>query len=290
MCFDGNPHVESGLATGRDTMAEPALTILFGPEPITFESDAPQWAGLLERRFKDAALRGDEAGFLIRHYVDGVLPDGLFTAMARRTEPSRVTETGEGFTLLSQTFSATVDLRKREAVLRSPLALYPLDALLTALLPTLFPRSLLVHSALIGHGDRGFLCCGPSGSGKSTIAGLCGDAALCDELVLVDVPMSAAVQAEPLPFNMYRTGKVLLKGVLMIRHGTGAHEFRRAGRREALQRIFREILWPYSSMGAAEMMLSTLETLLIRVPVWDFGFLPSDDVWTVITNFNGGNE
>ncbi len=264
-----------GRAPWRPAAPIPPLRVELAAVRLEVGSPDPAFAACAAERLGRFASPA-EPTFRVEHLPAGDAPGGLASRMAVRAEAVQVLERPGGFALRAATFGADVDLDRRWAVLRSPGAAYPLDALLRHLLPALVPDGLVLHGAGLVADGRGVACCGPSGAGKTTLAGLLPAWAVCDELVAL-----RRAQGRPrlfaLPFWKARPAEADLVAVHVLRHGP-QHARRRLGLAEALRALVRHTLWPVHAPDASHSALEVAASLAEAVPVWDLAFAPRADV------------
>ena len=250
----------------------------FGETSLVFESTDGTWLDLLARRFHAFRNDADTPGFVVRFECSQEpKPRGMSSPFATYLEKPHIEPGPCGFTAVTRTVVADVDLGARRAHLRGPCALYPLDNLLRYLLPALHEQGVLLHAAAL----EGLVACGPSGAGKSTLARLVGEHALSDELCAVRRTPDGRFRVTSLPFWRARPGSAELRALLFLRHGE-AHRLERLSTSEALKRLTTQILWPIALDDAMEALLTRVALLIERVPAFELAFSPSADVWEYI--------
>ena len=156
-----------------------------------------------------------------------------------------------------------------------------LDVMLTELLPGLLAPSLVVHAALLGDGERSFLCCGHSGAGKSTLAALLPEWSLCDELAAVRLTGSG-FHGVSLPYWTSRPGSAPLAGVFILEHAP-AHRRSRLEPADAVRELRHHVCWPTEEAEALAGSFRTLTRLTETVPVYRLAFRRDPGVWNLIT-------
>jgi hypothetical protein len=251
--------------------------VSFGEIPFRFETADSRWLGLLESRYRAFLKEGEAPGFTIRFSpTAAALPGDLASPLAVHLEELRCRPTTSGYRVETETSSCDIDLLAREAELRGPSAMYPLDNLLRHLLPILWRDGVIVHAAALAAEDgRGILASGPSGAGKSTLAELAFDRSLCDELSAVRMDGGEALVVS-LPFWKSRPGRASLRAILLLEHG-GRHRLEPLSPGAALRRISTQILWPVWNEKAMARSFAHLSRLVESVPSFVFSFAPRPD-------------
>jgi hypothetical protein len=261
-----------------DVRAIPQSSFSFGDVSLEFESGDSNWLAYIDRRYGSFAGGCGNEPFRIRFEpTSGPLPAGLPTPLAAHLEAVDCAPTPRGYRIETSTSSCEIDMVSRQATLRGPSAMYPLDNLLRHLLPLLVEDGLIVHSALVECGASGLLASGPSGAGKSTLACLARGRALSDELAVVKMNGRAA-SAIALPFWNARRGRTPLRAILHLSHAR-SHRLERIGSGAAMRRLASQVLWPVWDERAIARSFSSLTDIAEAVPAFDLGFAPTEDVW-----------
>jgi hypothetical protein len=250
----------------------------FGEVPIRFESSDGTWLSYLDKRYRKFSIEPRNESFVVSFEPTPLpLPDALVSPLAVHLEDLRCEPVPGGYRVSTETSRCEIDLRSRRATLRGPKALYPLDNVLRHLLPILWDRGLIVHSALIADADGGsVLACGPSGAGKSTLAKLARGRALSDELAAIQLEAGRATSVS-LPFWEARPGNARLRAILHIGHGAH-HRLQALGPEESLRRLATQVLWPVWDEPALARSFAFLTRVAKAVPAFDFRFTPTEDL------------
>lgn len=254
----------------------------FGEIFLRFESPSREWLSYLDRRYRTFSVApGNETFVISFDPTSGPFPANLVSPLAAHLERVQCDPTARGYRVTTETSWCEIDLRSRQAILRGPAALYPLDNVLRHLLPLLWEAGILVHSALVSDGDCGsVLASGPSGAGKSTLARLARGRALSDELAAVKLEEGGPI-AVALPFWDSRPGRAHLRAILHV--GQGPHHRVEPLRPEAaLRRLATQVLWPVWDEAAMARSFGYLTQIAETVPAFDLSFAPTPDVWDFI--------
>jgi hypothetical protein len=265
-----------------DVRATSRASFAFGEVRIAFESADLVWLSYVDRRYGSFGCEPSGDSFVIRFEPDATaLPEGLETPLAAHIEAVDCAPSALGYRVKTATSTCEIDLRSRRALLRGPAAMYPLDNLLRHLLPLLWEEGVIVHSALVGDGaGGGFLACGPSGAGKSTLADIARGRAFSDELAAVRLDGREATSIA-LPFWNARRGSVHLRAVLHLRHAS-SHRLDWLRPEAAVRRLAPQVLWPVWDESAMARSFGYLTEIAERVPAFELGFRPTEDVWDFI--------
>jgi hypothetical protein len=258
-----------------ETAARSAI-FSFGEILLRFESADSHWLGLLERRYR--GFSGNSAAHLTVRFEPTTveLPRDLPSPLAVHQEELRCRPTPAGYRVETETSSCDIDLVAREAVLRGPSAMYPLDNLLRHVLPLLWRDGVMVHAAaLVARDGRGLVASGPSGAGKSTLARLAAERSLCDELAAIRMDGSGPVVVS-LPFWESRPGSAGLRALLVLERGD-RHSLEPLAPGAALRRLSTQILWPVWNETAMARSFVHLSRLVESVPAFVFSFAPRPD-------------
>ncbi len=205
---------------------------------------------------------------------------GSFVCDEARPEISIIHTDDEGAMTAQHSCLSVVHPGGRKAEVAARQGTEVLDGVLRTLLPSVIAPDLMVHGALLGDGERGFLCCGVSGSGKSTMAVLFPEAALCDEMVRLVV--RPEVEVRSLPFWRARPGAVSLAAIFIIEHGI---EHRRIplAESEAIHELRRHIYWPVEHPELMRQSFEALSDVCRDTPVFRMAFRPEPSVWATMT-------
>jgi hypothetical protein len=249
----------------------------FGENAISFASADVDWLGLLETRYREFRDASASACFTVRFEPTAVaFPPDLEGPLAVHQEELRCRRTPAGFRVDTETSSCDIDLIGREAVLRGPAAMYPLDNLLRYLLPLLWKDGVIVHAAaLLARDGGGLIASGASGAGKSTLARLASGQSLCDELAAIRVE-GERPGVVSLPFWESRPGRAGLRAILLLEHGE-RHRLEPLRPEAALRRLATHILWPVWDETAMARSFAHLARLVEAVPAFVFHFAPRPD-------------
>jgi len=246
--------------------------------PVALHCDSAAMEQWLSERFAGFASGGPPTWRLTVEST-GPVPDTLGSPLEVRTEPMAVHRDGDELAIAAETFSARLDLDRRHAAVKGPLATYPFNGVLSVVLPLLCDDILVLHGALLVDGERGFVCSGRSGSGKSTLTRLVPDHARSDDLVAVRRTQNGFV-VHALPFWQARQAVAVLEHVFLVDHGEG-HRRTRLAMGGAFRRLCGQLLWP-TTAEAASGVLERLAELVERVPVSELRFALDPGVWSVI--------
>ena len=274
--------------TISDTLTIPGYAVVdtfdFGGVQVTVSSTSTRWLELFRERYEPFVASRSELAtkdcYQIVYQVRDsrvLSPEFLFAA---RQQPTHTQQLGSRMIVTGEAFQIELDRSLGIASISGPLATYPIDALIQILWYELFPDGLIFHAAALADNDRGWLMCGPSGAGKSTLASLFPEQALCDELAGVRLGPEPLVTA--LPFWTGHRGNRPLTAIYLIRHGQ-QNQRNELEPKQAFERLRQQVIWPEFDSEALERAFNTLFDLLERVQVWDLGFRPEPEVWSVIS-------
>lgn len=238
--------------TSPPSSARPPLRVDLGGTVFELASSSTDWLDTMTGRFE---------GFLTERTPDFTIEYRSRASNARRP-------------------SVVIDSSRRHAFVHGDGGVEHVDSFLRTVLPRLAAPGLVVHAALLTDGDRGWLCCGDAGAGKSTLASLLPEAALCDELALVQLA-GDTVEALSLPYWQARPGRVRLAGVYILEHGK-EDRLTPLPPIAAARQLERHVYWPTESPHAAAEAFATFGELVSRVPVSRLAFLPHAEVWTTL--------
>jgi len=217
----------------------------------------------------------------ISYLVEGEHPPHPRAIHAARMEPLAASRCGANYALDGGSFRGEWDRATGTMEIRGPLATYPVDRLIEALVYAVRDRVLILHAAALVFSGRGFVCSGPSGSGKSTLARLFPDNALCDEHVVVRLDGQGALLSS-LPFWKGRRGTTPLEAIYLLQHAT-KNSRRRLPISDAVSRLRPQVVWPSFGKDIFREAFETFCAVLERVPVWELGFRPDEAVRSVLT-------
>ena len=269
--------------------SDPAAAVLSAPASLCLDfagtrlelaSDSARWLELVAERYGAFAVPGPPSFVVSYRVEDQEPPFELLAARRGSVTHDVVDHRPGGFSVEGPAYRAEVDLTRATASVCGPLSWYPIDRLLTILLPLVLSDTLILHAAALQDGDRAFVCAGPSGCGKSTLAGLLPENALCDELVAVR-RRGPGWEVRSLPFWTARPGAARLAEIMLLRHGH-YHRRRALTPVAGLRALQREVVWPLGSSEAVGMVFRNLTALLDSIPVVELEFCPRADVWAVI--------
>lgn len=148
---------------------------------------------------------------------------------------------------------------------------------------------LLVHSAAVRLGDRGFLFAGPSGSGKSTMARLGVDArheVLSDDLNAI-VPDGERFTIVPLPFtgdlrrDQIATRPAPLSAIVRLEKGS-EESFRAMTLAEGVSLVVRSSPYVNRDTATAELVLDRAAELARAARLGVLTFRRDGDVWPIL--------
>ena len=161
----------------------------------------------------------------ISYLVEGRCAPHPRAIHAARQHPLGARRRGTRIALDGGTFHGEWDRAAGKMEIRGPLATYPVDRLIEAMVYSSKDHVVILHAAALVFAGRGFVCCGPSGSGKSTLAGLFPDNVLCDEHAAIRVDGEADLLSS-LPFWRGRRGTTPLEAIYLLEHATENHRRR----------------------------------------------------------------
>ncbi len=247
---------------------------------MAFSSRDERFMSLVHERYGAFSTQQTPA-LRISYQVEGEHPPHPRAIQAARQEPLAAKCRGSHFALVGGSFHGKWDRAAGEMEIRGPLATYPLDRLIEALVYAVKDRVVILHAAALVFAGRGFVCSGPSGSGKSTLAALFPDNALCDEHVAVRLDGQAALLSS-LPFWRGRRGTTPLEAIYLLEHAT-KNSRRRLPIYDAVSRLRPQVIWPSFGRDCLREAFETFCSVLERVPVWELGFRPDEAVRGVLT-------
>jgi hypothetical protein len=256
----------------------------FGGVAVALSCRDGRFMSLIQQRYGSFSTRQPPA-LRISYRVEGQSPPHPRAIHAARQKPLGASRRGAHYTLDGGTFQGEWDRTGGTMELRGPLATYPVDRLIEAMVYAVDDRVLVLHAAALVFAGRGFVCSGPSGSGKSTLAGLFPDNALCDEHVAVRLDGEADLLSS-LPFWTGRRGTAPLEAIYLLEHAT-KNRRRRLSVFEAASRLRPQVIWPTFGEDCLRNAFDTFCSVIERIPVWALGFLPDKTVGSVLSGEAG---
>jgi len=174
-------------------------------------------------------------------------------------------------------------------VLDNPLR-YPLDQLLIMNLLA-DKQGLLVHGAVVGVDDQGFIFPGVSGSGKSTLSGilsrnkdwtiLTDDRAIIQTISGVDMVFGTPWTGEG---NWVSEAGLNLKAMVFLRKGD-KNQMETIDRRTAIEKLIPVVSIPWYRAGMVADCLDVCDHLMNRAPLFEMEFTPDERAADVFKRF-----
>lgn len=186
-------------------------------------------------------------------------------------------------------FSAECDLRAGRATIRQSAGTHSFDSVLRIMhtLALVEAGGFLLHAASAIRNRRAFIFSGVSGAGKTTLTRLAPSDAiiLTDEVSYVRRP-SGIFEACGTPFagELARAGantSAQIDTLFFLEQGS-ENRIDDIGRREALQRLLRNILFFAADPEMVAGLFRTANEFLECIPVRRLTFRPEPDVWSLI--------
>jgi hypothetical protein len=256
----------------------------FGGVAMAFSCRDERFMSLVRQRYGAFSTQQPPA-LRISYLVDGERAPHPRAIHAARQHPLGACRHGKHYTLDGGTFRGEWDRAAGKVEIRGPLATYPVDRLIEAMVYAVNDRVVILHATALVFAGRGFICSGPSGSGKSTLAGLFPDNALCDEHVAVRLDGQADLLSS-LPFWRGRRGTTPLEAIYLLEHAT-KNRRRRLSACDAASRLRPQVIWPAFGRDNLRKAFETFYDVIERVPVWELGFRPEIAVRRVLTGEAG---
>jgi hypothetical protein len=256
----------------------------FGGVAVALSSRNRRFMSLVRQRYGSFST-GQSPALRVEYRVNGLQPPHPDAIHAARQRPLEASRRGSCYTLDGGTFRGEWNQAAGEMEIRGPLATYPIDRLIEAMVYAVEDQVLILHAAALVFSGRGFVCSGPSGSGKSTLAALFPDEALCDEHVVVRLEGNGA-RLSSLPFWTGRPGTTTLEAIYLLEHAS-EHRRRRLSVSEAAVRLRPQVIWPAVGRDSFRRAFDTFCGVIEGVPVWELGFLPDTSVRRVMIGETG---
>jgi len=247
----------------------------FGGVAVAFSCRNESFMGLVGERYGAFSTRQPPV-LQVSYQVEGEHAPHPRAIHAARQYPLGARRRGKKLALDGGTFGGEWDEAAGMVEIRGPLATYPVDRLIEAMVYAVKDRVLILHAAALDFGGRGFICSGPSGSGKSTLADLFPDNTLCDEHVAVRIDGPGALLSS-LPFWRGRRGTTPLEAIYLLHHAR-ENRRRRLSVRDAAKLLRPQIIWPIFGNDTLRRAFDAFSLLVQRVPVWELGFRPEKAV------------
>lgn len=276
------PGTESALRSGANDVIDSgsqAPVFDFGGVAMALSCRDERFMSLVRQRYEAFSTQQPPA-LRISYLLDGERAPHPQTIPAARQHPLRACRRGEHYALDGGSYRGEWDRAVGRVEIRGPLATYPIDRVIEAMVYALEGRVVILHAAALSFAGRGFICSGPSGCGKSTLAGLFPDNALCDERVAVRLDGESVVLSS-MPFWKGRRGTAPLEAIYLLKHAA-KNRRRQLPAAEAATRLRRQVIWPSFEDDGLRNAFETFFDILERIPVWELGFRPEKAVQEVL--------
>ncbi len=268
-------------------MIEPFSTVPvfdFGGVATAFSCSDERFMNLVHERY-GAFLTPEPPAMRISYEVDGNRAPDPHAIHAARQQLLRTRRRGMCFDLEGGSFRGEWDQAAGTAEIRGPLATYPVDRFIEAMVYAVSDDVVIFHAAALVFAGQGLLCCGPSGSGKSTLAALFPDHAVCDEHTVVRFDGPIALLSA-LPFWKGRRGTAPLAAIYLLKHAS-QNRRSRLSPGDAATRLRQQVVWPTLDDENLRQAFETFCRVLERIPIWELEFRPEIDVRRVLTHEAG---